>query len=103
MANFIKVNKSHPAISKLIQGLKGIRDGQEHVADALQAFIALSDGGRNARGDFDQLASECGVAAGDDASAEAAALRLFAETNSVNGNLTAGAAAARQLLGFLGE
>ena len=103
MANFIKVNKTHPAVSMLISGLKEVRSGEDKIANALAAFNALSDGDRNAAEDFDQLVAECGVSAGDDATAEAAALRLYAETASVGGNLTAGAAAVKQLAGYLGE
>lgn len=101
-AQFIPVDKNHEIIRTILRGIQQVREGGFNVKNALASLNALSDGNRDQAADFDLLASQCSITAGDYATANDAAKKLYDELNAVDGNLAAGLAAAEQLCGFLG-
>ncbi len=101
-ANFIEANKQHDVIRQAIRGAQLLREAEASLAAALAGMAALKDGDGSQAAHFALMASECEVLQNGYASANAAAMALFNETNSVSGNAAVGIAAAKQLCAYLG-
>lgn len=101
-AKHIEADHNHTLIRQAIRGITMIREGAWNINNALAGMVALKDGDGSQTAHFDLLAAKCGITAADYADAPAAAKTLFDELNSVDGNLTAGLAAAEQLCAYLG-
>lgn len=102
--NFIECNLNHNVIRQAVRGAQLMREAESQIAAALlgmeQMKVTGSDGTDPAH--FALLTTECEIQQNGYASANAAAKKLYDETNSVAGNAAAGIAAAKQLCAYLG-
>lgn len=101
-ANFIESNKNHDVIRQAIRGAQLMREAEAQIKAALAGMAAMKDGDGSQAAHFALMATECEIQQNGYASANAAAMQLFNETNSVDGNSAAGIAAAKQLCAYLG-
>lgn len=86
-ANFIDSDASKPLTSKLLSGLRKIRDGLDDLREWRAAFIQTRDGDGSQSTHYDLSATLGGYSAGDYASPAAAAKASFDEADSLYAKL----------------
>lgn len=85
-ANAVIADANAPVVRDLHRYLKMMREAGEGLRHVLDTMTQLSDGARDAAGDFNLLATEGGYEAGDYATANDSAKKSFDELNSCVGN-----------------
>lgn len=88
-ANHIKFNDQTFFGRSIKRALQMIREGREVLGNVREAMIQARDGDGSDAAHYDLLATEAGYAAGDYATANAAAKASFDELDSLHAKLTA--------------